>query len=156
MKTYTVKEISELLDKNPETVRRWIRSGKLGAVQESRKGGNLVTEQMLSDFLNATPKYSKNSSAFFTGVAAASIVVLGSIIAKKVSNTDSVKNTQITEEQMNRVLEKEIADRQIAIKKKRENIQIIEKEIEEELRNIEILKTIVAENLKKEEVTNEQ
>lgn len=25
MKTYTVKEISEMLNTNPETVRRWIR-----------------------------------------------------------------------------------------------------------------------------------
>ena len=29
MKTYNVREISELLDTNQETVRRWIRSGKL-------------------------------------------------------------------------------------------------------------------------------
>ena len=51
MKTYSVKEIAELLNTNPETVRRWIRSGKLGAIQDSRKEGNVVTQAMLDSFL---------------------------------------------------------------------------------------------------------
>lgn len=50
MKTYSVKEISELLNTNPETVRRWIRSGKLEAIQDSRKEGNVVTQAMLDSF----------------------------------------------------------------------------------------------------------
>ena len=37
MDTYSVKEIADMLNTNPETVRRWIRSGKLEAIQESRK-----------------------------------------------------------------------------------------------------------------------
>ena len=55
--TYSVKEIAEMLNTNPETVRRWIRSGKLEAIQESRKGGNVVTKQMLDAFLKTSPKY---------------------------------------------------------------------------------------------------
>lgn len=39
---YTVKELSTLLDKNPETIRRWCRDGKLNYSQESRKEGNLI------------------------------------------------------------------------------------------------------------------
>lgn len=50
MKTYTVKEISDMLKIDPETVRRWIRSGKLQAEQSSRKDGNVVTDQMLQSF----------------------------------------------------------------------------------------------------------
>ena len=34
MDTYSVKEIADMLNTNPETVRRWIRSGKLEAIQE--------------------------------------------------------------------------------------------------------------------------
>ena len=45
MKMYSVKEISEMLDANPETVRRWIRAGKLKADQYSRKDGNMVQEE---------------------------------------------------------------------------------------------------------------
>ena len=51
MDTYSVKEIADMLNTNPETVRRWIRSGKLEAIQESRKGGNVVTKSMLDAFL---------------------------------------------------------------------------------------------------------
>ena len=56
MDTYSVKEIADMLNTNPETVRRWIRSGKLEAIQESRKGGNVVTKSMLDAFLKASPK----------------------------------------------------------------------------------------------------
>lgn len=37
MKTYSVKEIAEMLNTNPETVRRWIRDKKLDATIESKK-----------------------------------------------------------------------------------------------------------------------
>ena len=57
MDTYSVKEIADMLNTNPETVRRWIRSGKLEAIQESRKGGNVVTKSMLDAFLKTSPKY---------------------------------------------------------------------------------------------------
>lgn len=37
MSEYNVKQISEMLNINPETVRRWIRNGKLDAKQASKK-----------------------------------------------------------------------------------------------------------------------
>lgn len=43
MKIYTVNEIAYLLGLNPETIRRWVRSGKLKAIQNSRKEGNWFT-----------------------------------------------------------------------------------------------------------------
>ena len=57
MTTYNVKEISELLGTSQETVRRWIRSGKLKAEQDSRKDGNSISELELQKFLKKTPKY---------------------------------------------------------------------------------------------------
>ncbi len=53
MKTYTVREIAQMLSANEETVRRWIRDGKLEATCTSRKAGNLVTEESLQAFLKA-------------------------------------------------------------------------------------------------------
>ena len=47
MKTYSVKDIADMLNTNPETVRRWIRAGKLKADQTSRKDGNMVREDDL-------------------------------------------------------------------------------------------------------------
>lgn len=62
MKKYTVLQIADLLDTNPETIRRWIRDDKLEAEQASRKSGNLVTEAALVRFLNETPKYAARAS----------------------------------------------------------------------------------------------
>ena len=57
MRTYTVSEISSLLDASPETVRRWIRGGELTAIQTSRKEGNQITEDDLLKFLRSKPRY---------------------------------------------------------------------------------------------------
>ena len=66
MKTYSVKDIADMLNTNPETVRRWIRAGKLKADQTSRKDGNMVREDDLYKYLRSTTKY----AAIATGLAA--------------------------------------------------------------------------------------
>ena len=65
-KTFSVKQIAAILDTNPETVRRWIRDKKLSAVQVSRKGGNIVTDDELERFLKETPKYAPRFAAYMT------------------------------------------------------------------------------------------
>ena len=80
MKTYTVKEIAELLGTNPETVRRWIRDGKLQAEANSKKKGEnkVILEGALNAFLKASPKYAATLAAPLTlGVGAATLGVLG-------------------------------------------------------------------------------
>ncbi len=57
MKTYNVEDISKMLNVNKETVRRWIRNGRLKATQWSKKTGNVVTEKNLMQFINENPKY---------------------------------------------------------------------------------------------------
>ena len=59
MNTYKTKEISELLEVSEETVRRWIRSGKLKAEKSSKKQGNIVNEKDLFEFVSDNPKYKK-------------------------------------------------------------------------------------------------
>ena len=71
MANYSVKQIAEMLDTNPETVRRWIRAGRLESSQASKKEGNVVSEDALKAFLERTPKY----AAAAAGVAAASILL---------------------------------------------------------------------------------
>lgn len=55
--TYTVKQISEILGVEQETVRRWIRSKRLKADISSRKEGNKISEDELKRFLETAPKY---------------------------------------------------------------------------------------------------
>ena len=71
MANYSVKQIAEMLDTNPETVRRWIRAGRLESSQASKKEGNVVSEEALKTFLERTPKY----AAAAAGVAAAGILL---------------------------------------------------------------------------------
>lgn len=71
MANYSVKQIAEMLDTNPETVRRWIRAGRLESSQASKKEGNVVSEDALKTFLERTPKY----AAAAAGMAAAGILL---------------------------------------------------------------------------------
>lgn len=70
MKSYSVKEIAEMLNTNPETVRRWIRDKKLDATIESKKGGHIVYEVALHEFLKSSPKYAAAAKASLAGTAA--------------------------------------------------------------------------------------
>lgn len=54
----TVHEISSLLEVNEETVRRWIRKGKLESDKNSNKEGNYICYNAFMDFLDENPKYS--------------------------------------------------------------------------------------------------
>lgn len=98
MNTYSVKQIADLLETNPETVRRWIRDDKLKAVQVSRKDGNVITEDELQRFLKATPKYLPK---FTAGITALSPLIgitalAGGVIAGAVMGyLDEKKNTDI-------------------------------------------------------------
>ena len=59
MQFYTVKQVAETLKTNEETVRRWIRTGKLEAIQNSKKEGNLISADALNKFVKETPKYTE-------------------------------------------------------------------------------------------------
>ena len=57
MKTYTVKEVSSLIGKHEETIKRWIRSGKLpNSYRNSDKEGWRILE---SDLLHITHRSHK-------------------------------------------------------------------------------------------------
>lgn len=58
---YNVNDISVILGVHPETVRRWIRDGKLKATQDSRKEGNIILKIDLRAFLKSKPKYGMRS-----------------------------------------------------------------------------------------------
>ena len=57
MRTFNVSEIATMLGVNEETVRRWIRSGKLKSTQHSKKQGNVVNEGDLLEFVASNQKF---------------------------------------------------------------------------------------------------
>ncbi|RQN12475.1 helix-turn-helix domain-containing protein [Clostridium butyricum] len=74
MEFYTVKDIAEMLSVNEETVRRWIRDGKLEAERGSGRQGSKVSDASLKVFL-------ENNKGLINGTAATTLGlgVLGTI-----------------------------------------------------------------------------
>lgn len=62
---YTVSQIASKLDVNPETVRNWIRDGRLNAIGSScKKKDYCIDEKSLSDFLDKNPRYKISAKSF--------------------------------------------------------------------------------------------
>ena len=54
---YTVTQVSEMFNVDPETVRRWVRNGQLNATLECKRSGFHIDEESVNDFINRYPKY---------------------------------------------------------------------------------------------------
>ena len=139
MSEYNVKQISEMLDTNPETVRRWIRSGKLEAEQTSKKGGNVVSEEALRKFLQSTPKY----AGLLAGAAIAATPVMGlpmgAIIGGIAGGFYQRKNHTVTPEYIKEHIASEIKKSEKLIKQKEVAIAQMQLELDNEKKNIQEL-----------------
>lgn len=146
MRTYSVKEIAEMLNTNPETVRRWIRSGKLDAIQESRKGGNVVTEAMLKSFLKSSPKYAGAAVGLLAtpiGITAATAALVGGILAQQLIKSDNIKHAQVETEEIRKLLLSNIETSQVAIERKAASIKQLQEEIAVEEQRIDEARKLI-------------
>ncbi len=137
MNTYSVKEIAAMLHTDPETVRRWIRVGKLKAEKAtSKKEGLVVTEKMLSAFFENFPKYaglaatSSAENLFDCGISLVASVI-SSLIAQGYENKKTLKNARINPQDLKSLIDNEIKLITGTINEKQNNISEIEKEITE-------------------------
>lgn len=158
MKTYSVKEISEMLNTNPETVRRWIRDKKLDATIESKKGGHIVYETALNEFLKSYPKYAaaaKASAAGAIGAVLLPTVMVGGLVAQKLIDAEQLKKARISNKDVINFLCGEIQRYTEAIKAKEDTIYQLQKQIEADRSQIaEFQKLIDSLSVEKED-TNE-
>jgi len=152
MNNFTVKDIADILKTNPETVRRWIRDGKLESIQVTRKDGNVVSEAALKEFLQKTPKYatiaaSSLSSGFssIVGVVAGASILAASAIVSKYITSD--KEDQITPDNLEKYVQLSIKECQETIRKRNNEIDILTKQIREEQEQINDLQKVL-ENIK--------
>lgn len=143
MKSYTVKEVAELLQVNPETVRRWIRNKKLVAQKTSNKGGNKILERELRAFLKTSPGYAASLPSLLMGGVAASAVMLATYATGKAIEANEQKKAKVDSEAIAGFIRSEIDSRQALVKRKRESIQQIEKEIAAEQDRIKELEAIL-------------
>lgn len=156
MNTYTVKEIADMLKTNPETVRRWIRLGKLEADQSSRKGGNVVSEQSLNEFLKTTPKYAGIAAStigflglpgLIAGVPILTATLLGTMAVQKNITEEHLKNAQISVPEMLKFIDASIKSSEKTVLAKKEEISKLYLEIKAEENHIQELK-VLKEKLK--------
>jgi len=126
---YTVKEVSELLSIDQETVRRWIRNGKLSASIDSKKSGNRISQDALNKFLQSAPKYATKLTESITSPIGLSFVVgglLGGLIAAFLHDSNSKK---ISDKDVEKFLNEKIDSYEKSIQDKRNQIKELEKEI---------------------------
>ena len=156
MKTYSVKEIAEMLNTNPETVRRWIRDKKLDATIESKKGGHIVYEAALHEFLKSSPKYAAAAKASLVGAAVGAAVLptvmVGGLIAQKLIDAEQLKKARISNDDVINFLRGEIKKYTDAIKTKKETIHQLQKQIETDQSQIAEFQKLI-ESLSVEEDT---
>lgn len=156
MKTYSVKEIAEMLNTNPETVRRWIRDKKLDATIESKKGGHIVYEAALHEFLKSSPKYAAAAKASLAGAvveaAVLPTVMVGGLVAQKLIDAEQLKKARISNKDVINFLRGEIQRYTEAIKAKEDTIHQLQKQIEADRLQITEFQKLI-DNLSIEEGT---
>ena len=155
MKTYSVKEIAEMLNTNPETVRRWIRDKKLDATIESKKGGHIIYETALQEFLKASPKYAAIAKTSIAGAAVLSTVMVGGLIAaqKVADHEQRMKNARVSTKDIVLFLQGEIKKCQDAIKSKEATIHQLQKQIASDQAQIAEFEMIISNlSIEKDEI----
>lgn len=142
--TYSVKEVADMLKTNPETVRRWIRDKKLDASLESKRGGHIICEAALQEFLKSSPKYAGIAKTSLAGAAVLSSVVVGGLIAQKLIDAEQIKKARISASDMIAFLRMEIKKHEEAIHAKEATVKQLQQEIHAEQLQITEVKKLIA------------
>lgn len=129
MGSYTVKQIADMLNTNEETVRRWIRSGKLDATWVSKKSGNVISSAALSEFIEKTPKYASVVTNAHSTSPIAMSVILGSLLGGMLTLINSKKSIPVTSSDIEEFLKKKISSHEKVLQSKKVKIEKLQKEI---------------------------
>ena len=136
-----------MLNTKPETVRRWIRNGKLHAEKTSRKDGLVVTEEDLNEFLKSSPKYA--SMATVAGLALGPIGIvtlplLASFLAMK-KKSEMKDDISVSDEEIKKYLQEEIDRRTQSINHKIITIEQLQREITNDKQKIAEYKLVLSQ-----------
>lgn len=150
---YTVNEVAAIFQTNPETVRKWVKEGKLHAVQgNSKKEGMRIDEPSLESFLVDNPKYTQ--SAYITAMLAlltggisipASIILRAQRQAQEQLEAEKefVANSRIKTSDIIRLLKEEISQEEAAIAEKEIVLKSLEAEINNKYERIANIKQMI-------------
>ena len=145
---YTVSEIAEIFQTEPETVRKWIKGGKLEATKgNSNKEGMRVSESSLQDFLSENSvKYSK--TAFITATAAiltGGVSLAASLIINANRDKRNLSEIKIKSSDMIKLLEEELNQEKRTVSEKKALLESLEKEISEKNERIISIQQMISE-----------
>ena len=140
MKTYTVKEIAEILKTNPETVRRWIRSGKLGTTKTSNKSGNVISEEALNKFIKSTAKYATFLAGSMVSSPVALSLVVGGLIGSLVGSLVMNDKKKLGKDDIRKSIERQIAGCEKRISENKTILEQIKSKIEEDEKSLQQFK----------------
>ena len=130
-----------MLNVDPETVRRWIRSGKLKSIQQPKKLGNVITEEMLDSFIQSAPKYASaikpatSTQTNVAGLATYAAALIGSAAAKQFVKASRIKSAEIELDIIVKLLEEKHAEN----KKEINRLSNDNRQIEELMRQLKKL-----------------
>lgn len=134
MISYTVKQIADMFKTSEETVRRWIRSGKLEATQNSKKDGNVISADALKRFVKGKPKYEAILATSIRNTPLALPIVVGSLISGMIA-LQGDKKKKITVADVEKFLNKKMDKHKRNIVAKEDEMRKLKSEIEEEYIN---------------------
>jgi len=145
---YTVSEIAEIFQTEPETVRKWIKGNKLSATKgNSNKEGMRVSEASLQKFLSENSvKYSK--TAFITATAAiltGGTSIAASLIIKANRDRRNLSEAKIKSSDMIYLLEEELKQELETVSEKKDLLDSLMKEIDEKNERISFIKEMITE-----------
>ena len=149
LKSYSVKEIADMLKTNPETVRRWIRNKKLSAVfSGSKKSGSIVYESELMRFLESAPKYANifRSTSAFAPAFNISVALIGLVAGGALASyADSkrINDARVLPSEAIRYIENEIKIHETNISRMNKEIEALQEDIASEEQQIEQLQVII-------------
>lgn len=137
VENYTVKQIAEMLNTQPETVRRWIRNGKLHAEKASRKEGHVISDTELNKFLKSSPKYAGMAAGLAAGaalnpLAAVAMPVVGGMAATFIAakkRSENKEHDKVSKAEMKNYIKDEIERRTLSIEQKLKTIEQLQREI---------------------------
>lgn len=151
---FSVAEVAKMLETNPETVRRWIRSGKLEAKKSKGRSGSVISEIVLRQFLEDSPKYKKylplltaTSSLTIGAIASAASGALTVAIPAFLNSINQKKNKtdlMLTESQAEDLLssvKERIQSLEVSIPRKREQIKSLKLELQQQEEELKTLQT---------------
>lgn len=128
-KSYTVKQIAELLGTKEDTVRRWIYNGKLATEIHSKKTGHAISSAELTRFLKDKPKYAaRMAGAAITSPFALSVVVAG-LVGGIMAMVDTKEERRVTADDVKLSLDKKIADLERQLAEQRAQLEKLRQEI---------------------------